>query len=157
VQDGGCHQFIYRERAMKVLLSSIVLFLSVGTVFAQRFTASPDVPATEPNPQFPLHVRILQSHWNHVNGGYQGYGRGDILADEPTGFDYTYSCSEPFLHNAQKDEFYQARWKKQDQKIELLMLQVGSTHEQKCELKVALKPAPYGHYGSAASTPAPAE
>ena len=138
---------------MKVFLCLILAFVFSLAGFGQRYTAAPDGPATVANPEFPLHARILNTHWNHINGGYQGYGRGDLLGDSPSGFDYTYSCSEPFLHNAQKDEFYQARWKKEGQKLELLMQEMGSSHEQKCELKVSMKPQPYGHYGT---VPAPA-
>lgn len=92
-------------------------------------------------------------HWNHVNGGYDGYGRADLLGATPQGVDYTFSCSEPFLHNVGKAEFYQARWKKPDQKLEILMQKVGSDHLQKCELKTSVKPEPYGKYGPAAAVP----
>jgi len=134
----------------------LLLLASAGQLRAQIFTAPPDVPATAPNPDFPLHVRILRVRWNHVRGVYEGFGRADLLGDKPTGLDYTFSCSEPFLHNAQRTEFYQGRWKKQDQKLELLMQKVGSDHLQKCELKVAVKPMPYGNYGSPAGATRPA-
>jgi hypothetical protein len=129
-----------------------MLLLSASSLFAQ-FTAPPDVPATAPNPEFPLHVRIFGNRWNHVRGSYHGFGRGDLLGNKPTGFDYTYSCSEPFLHNALKGEFYQARWKKQDLKLEILMQKVGSDHLHRCELNVALKPTPYGSYGASGRAP----
>jgi hypothetical protein len=129
---------------MKRAFLFCLLVASEVVLPAQRYTAAPEGPAMPPNAQFPMHVRILQTHWNHVNGGYEGYGRGNILGDKLTGFDYTYSCAEPFMHNAQKDEFYQARWKKEGQKLELLMQELGTDHEHKCELKVALKPMPYG-------------
>jgi hypothetical protein len=138
-----------------VLLLLLPLMMPGVALSERRFTAPPDVPAATPNPEYPVHARIVQSHWNYVNGGYEGYGRGNILGDKPVGFDYTYSCSEPFLHNAQAAEFYQARWKKQDQRLELLMQKVGTDHQQKCELKVALKAAPYGA-AAAAVVAAPA-
>jgi hypothetical protein len=139
---------------MKSILLAILLFLTAGSLFAQ-FTAPPDVPATTPNPDFPLRVRIFGNRWNHVRGNYQGFGRGDLLGDKPRGFDYTYSCNEPFLHNALKQEFYQARWKKQNLKLEILMQRVGSEHLDRCELKVALKPVPYGRYHAPAASAAP--
>ena len=139
---------------MKSKIAPALLLIGLTPLLAQRYTASPDVPATAPNAGYPLHVRIMLTHWNHINGGYQGYGHGDVLGDTVSGFDYTYSCSEPFLHNAQKGEFYQAKWKKENQKLELLMQEMGSDHEHKCELKVSMKPAPYGHYGGAEAAPA---
>lgn len=139
---------------MKRAVFALVLLASSGCLHAQRFTQPPDVPATTPYADYPVHVHLVYGHWNHVNGGYEGYGRGDILGATPQGFDYTFSCSEPFLHNAQKAEFYQARWKKQDQKLEILMQKVGTDHLQKCELKTSLKPEPYGKYGAAPASPA---
>jgi hypothetical protein len=131
---------------MRSLVLAFFLLLIVIPSAAQVFYEPPDVPATAPNPEFPVRVHILGSHWNYVRGSYRGYGRGDLLGDNPVGFDYTYSCSQPFLHNALREEFYQARWKKQDQKLEILTQKVGSDHFHHCELKVALKPVPYMHY-----------
>jgi len=133
---------------MKTIVLCLLLLVPARSLLAQSMTAPPDVPATDPNPEFPLRLHIFHIYWNHVSGIYEGYGRGDLLGDKPTGLDYTFSCSEPFLHNAQPSEFYQARWKKQDQKVEILMQKVGSHHLQKCELKVTLKPTPYGRYGA---------
>ena len=135
----------------RIILAS--LFLATSPLFAQRYAQPPDVPASAPASDFPLHVRILNVHWNRVNGGYEGYGRADLLGPPLQGIDYTFSCSEPFLHNAARGEFYQARWKKQDQKLEILMQKVGSDHLQKCELKTAVKSQPYGRYGTAAAPP----
>ncbi len=141
---------------MKIASCVLLLSLSVPSLFAQRYYAAPDVPSTAPNPQYPLHVHVFANHYNYDNGGYHGYGRADILGTKPSGFDYTYSCSEPFLHNAQAAEFFQAKWKKQNEKLELLMLKVGSNREQKCQLNVTLKQTPYGQYGTSAA-PEPAQ
>jgi hypothetical protein len=109
-------------------------------------TSLPDVPATEPNADFPLHVRIFGSHWNHVRGIYEGFGHADLLGEQIRGFDYTFDCDQPFLKNEMPEEFYQARWKKPEQKMELLTQQVGGKHLHRCELHVTLKAAPYGKY-----------
>ena len=42
-----------------------------------------------------------------------------------------------------RNEFYQARWKKPNRKLEILMQRIGSDHVDKCELDVALKQVPY--------------
>jgi hypothetical protein len=127
--------------------SAVLLFALLGQFYAQP----PSVPATTPYSDFPLHVHLFGVHWNYVRGGdYLGYGRGNLLGPPTQGFDYTFECGEPFMHNAQGEEFYQARWKKQNEKLEILMQKVGSDKLQKCELKVAFKERPYGP-----STPAP--
>jgi hypothetical protein len=145
---------------MKSLMLSILLGTAMVSATAQSYIAPPDVPATAPSGDFPIHIRILGVRWNHVNGSYQGYGRADLLGPTIEGVDYTFSCSEPFLHNVHPTEFYQARWKKPNQKLEILMQKVGSDHLQRCELKTTVKPEAYGHYGSVApaspaSTPPP--
>lgn len=136
---------------MKSFSLALLLFLFVCPSFAQRFYEPPDVATTVASPEFPLRVHIFGDHWNYVRGSYSGWGRGDLVGDKPVGFDYTYSCGQPFLHNAQHDEVYQARWKKQDQKLEILTQKVGSDHVHRCELKVALKPVPYGRYKAQAA------
>jgi len=139
---------------MKRLALFLLLLLLAVPLAAQRFYQPPDIPASDLNADFPLRVRILHIHWHYVYQNYSGYGRGNILFESgPVGFDYTYSCNEPFLANEQRGEFYQARWKKQDQKIEILTQEVGnSKHVHKCELKVALKDAPY-RFPAAPKTP----
>jgi hypothetical protein len=45
--------------------------------------------------------------------------------------------------NTGKNEFYQARWKKQDRQLQLLMQRIGSDHLDKCDLDVSYKAQPY--------------
>ena len=141
---------------MKTFILALMLLLPASSLLAQAFVQPPDVPATVPNPEFPLRVHILGDHWHYVRGNYQGWGRGNLLGDMPTGFDYTYTCDEPFLHNAQRDETYQARWKKRDRKLEILTQKVGSDHLHRCELRIALKPVPYGRHIAPVANSAPA-
>ena len=102
-------------------------------------------PATAPNPDFPLHVHIF------IAKG--GFGRGDILDATPQGFDYTTTCGNSFFNNGQPAEFYQARWKKPNEKIELLLQRIGSDHTLRCELNITIKGKPYGRY-TASGAPA---
>jgi hypothetical protein len=143
-------------RNMKALVFCLSLLTLPDMLSAQLYTVPPDIPATIQNPEFPVHARIITNHYNFSGGSYTGYGQGDILGDKPQGFDYTFSCSVLFLYNEQQGEFYQARWKKQDQKLELWMQKVGTDRQQKCELNVSLKPTPYGRYAVAADIPATA-
>jgi hypothetical protein len=123
-----------------------------------QFYEAPGVASTVPNPDFPMHVRILSNYRSRNRFGYHGYGRGDLLSSPIQGFDYTFDCDRGFLHNVHSDEFYQARWKKPDQKLEILVQQVGSNHVEKCTLAVAMKSEPYGHYrtpGAPTAAPVP--
>jgi hypothetical protein len=131
---------------MKAIVLSCLLLLSAQMAPAQLLSSAPDVPATAPNADFPVHVRILQNHWYYIDRSYQGYGRGDILGPNPVGFDFTYYCGQPFMNNEQRGEFYQGRWSRPDQRIELLLQKVGSQHLQHCEIKITLKPEAYGRY-----------
>ena len=139
---------------MRPLLLCLALLSFPSLAFTQ-YSEPPDVPATKPAADFPLHVHIFGVRWNRVNGTYEGYGRADLLGASPNGFDYTFSCAQPFLHNSGKGEFYQGRWKKENQKLEILTQKIGSDKEHKCELKTSVKQYPYGTYGGTTS-PAPA-
>lgn len=107
--------------------------------------AAPDGPATTPDLQYPVHLQIMMTKANGSFRGFSGFGRGNILGPPLQGVDFTYNCSTPMLDNG-RNEFYQARWKKQDRKLEILMQRIGSDHVDKCDLEVALKNVPYGHH-----------
>jgi hypothetical protein len=124
-----------------------LLCLFFVLIFAQ-VGATPAGPADVNDPAYPLRIHILRVNWTgHHNGyGYEGatgYGRGDIWEPQKQGFDYTFSCFEPFLHTTGQ-EAYSARWKSQGKTIELLEEKIGSGGKfEKCELKVDLKPYVY--------------
>jgi hypothetical protein len=107
--------------------------------------SAPDGPATTPNAQYPLHVQILLTKANNSSRGANGFGRGNVLGVPGTaarGIDFTYDCGEPMLNSGER-EFYQARWKKQDRELQILMQRIGSDHVDKCDLEVAMKDVPY--------------
>ena len=104
--------------------------------------STPDGPATAPNPQYPLHFEVLQTQATANRLGAHGFGRGNLLGPPEKGIDFTYDCSEAIL-NTNKSEFYQARWKKQDRRLELLMQRIGSDHLDKCDIDIAYKAQPY--------------
>lgn len=103
---------------------------------------TPDGPATATNPQYPLHVEVLVTQASAGATGSRGFGRGNILGPPEKGIDFTYECSAAILNN-NKNEFYQARWKKQDRRLELLMQRIGSDHLDKCDIDIAYKAQPY--------------
>jgi len=106
-------------------------------------TQSPDIPVTDPDPGFPLRVHLGAARWGGPSPLYHGYGTGNLLGATPQGFDFIYGCSVPFMENSQQNDFYQARWKKQDESMEILMQVVGGNHEEVCELKIAYKAVPF--------------
>ena len=138
-------------------LLSALLFTAATIAPAQW--EPPGVASTVPNPEYPLHIFVLsQGERVHNRFGTHSFGRADLLANPIRGLDYTFDCYTGFLHNA-SGEFYQGRWKKPDQKIEILVQRVGSNHVDKCELNVTMKAEAYGRYGPsgppASTAPAP--
>jgi hypothetical protein len=111
-------------------------------LFAFLWQASPDGPANAPNPQYPLHLQVLVTKGASDRYGAHGNGRGNILGTPAEGIDFSYDCSAPMLNNG-PTEFYQARWKKQDRALEILMQRIGSDHIDKCDINVAVKAMPY--------------
>ena len=103
----------------------------------------PDGPVLQPNPDYPVHVQVLRTSANATRMGAHGFGRGNILGPPDRGIDFIYDCSQAILNNG-PTEFYQARWKKPDQKLELLMQRTGSDHLDKCTIEITYKPVPYG-------------
>ena len=111
----------------------------------------PDVPSTDPSPDFPLKVRLYATHWTGPLQRPHGFGSGNIEApgndlaahNDRKGFDYTFECKSGFVANRTSDDLYQARWKKASWSLELLMLNPDTNKEDICELKVALKARAY--------------
>lgn len=114
--------------------------------FAFQFRAvTPDIPATVPDPAYPLKVHIfIAKAIGNGGSGYDGFGRADLLGPNPRGFDFRFSCDTPFQPNIQAADFYQARWRKPDQRLQLLMQSIGGNHLSHCDLNIAFKAAPYG-------------
>jgi hypothetical protein len=134
---------------MKFRVIAFVFVILAGSAFAQYFYQPPEVAATAPNVEFPLHLHVFGNHWNYVRGAYDGWGHANLMGDKTLGVDYTYSCGTPFLHNSHHEEFYQARWKKEGSRLEILTQRVGSDKVHRCELKVTLKDTPYGRASTA--------
>jgi hypothetical protein len=129
------------------------------TIFAAFYPTPPAGPATAPNPDYPVHIHIIIAKSSGGNGDYHGFGRGDILGATLQGFDYTFSCGQPFLNNSIDAEFYQAKWKKPNEKLEILIQPIGSNHINHCDLNVSLKDKPYfwrpGQNAGQTTVPAP--
>lgn len=133
---------------MKTMTIAAVTVLAVALVPALA-QDGPQVAYLKPMPDYPLHVHILtaerHSHHSHHILETESYGSGNLLGDEVKGFDWNANtCPGGFMHNAQHEEFYQGKWKKQDQKIEILTMEPGQTRPEKCTISVTLRDKPYG-------------
>jgi hypothetical protein len=136
-----------------ILLGALLIALLAPAADAPAQYGAPGVASTAPNPDYPLHVRVLsQGQRVHNQFGTHGFGRADLLGSPVHGMDYAFDCYTSFLHN-QNGEFYQGRWKKPDREMEILVQSMGSDHVDKCTLKVTMKAEPYGRYNGAATQP----
>jgi len=133
----------------------LTYFLLALTILGQQIEP-PNVPATQRASDYPVQVRIIETHWNKIPGAYGGYGRADIVGADVRGLDFTFECPEPFMWNTLHGEYYQARWKKQDLQLELLVQRVGSDHLGRCTLKTTLKAAAYSKTSAGWLKPVPA-
>lgn len=115
----------------------------------------PQGPYTEANEKYPLKVEVLQvDHQSSNNGQYisvETVGAGNVFKEKTVGFDFKSGCSGGLQTGT-----YQSRWKKEDQKIELLTLPQGKTKSSTCTVDIlSLKDKPYAHPGDSPSAAAP--
>jgi hypothetical protein len=103
---------------------------------------TPDGPALQSNGKYPLKVEVIMTKANDSSRGARGFGRGNLVGEPSRGIDFTYECGTAFL-NTNPGEFYQARWKKDDRRLEILMQRIGSSKTDTCDIDIAYKAAPY--------------
>jgi len=107
-----------------------------------------------------VHIFVHNSnpHYYHQTLDWvDGEGRANLFENgEPRGFDYGYRCSER-LRNSAGFETYPARWKKQDQTLEILLPKLGnSSATVSCDLKVDMKDFAYYRRDGSLETEPPA-
>lgn len=94
--------------------------------------------------EYPLQIQVIESHWHrhHHNGmeSVDGWGRGDIRDGESIrGFDFTYESLQPFQRTV-GDAHYLAKWKKEPQKMEMLVGEIGASDKYKTyDLKTSVR------------------
>ncbi len=100
-----------------------------------------------------LHVEILQVQWINTAFGPRGFGKGNVSGTQPRqGFDFTFSCSVPFLPT-DGGGYYPATWKKPASKLVIVTSKIGNPHKhEKCELNVSLQPYTFQLRSSALQT-----
>jgi hypothetical protein len=92
----------------------------------------PLVPATVPNPRFPLQAQILNGNWKYNgNHEYKGSGTVVLLGQTNETLSYKYRCVNSFRGSGLT---YQARWVKAGQKLEILMDKPNSRGTRACRL-----------------------
>lgn len=130
--------------AIAVVASTATAQMGMGRARMPRYFGEPIAPASpvsDPVPDFPLRVHLFSARWGGVNSSYQGYGSGNLLdAKGLTGFDYTYDCEVPFVQNQGASDLYQARWKTEPYKLEILMVQAGHDRYDTCTLRLSPRP-----------------
>jgi hypothetical protein len=113
----------------------------------------PNVPARDPDPNFPLRVHLLTARFGGIGGRYHGYGSGNLLdASGAAGFDFGFECDVPFVPNQSPEETYQARWARSQYKLEILTAEAGAgqPREHACELRLAFEDQPFEPANTAA-------
>jgi hypothetical protein len=109
--------------------------------------APPLSPYTEPNTKYPLKVKLLEANSNRsVEGDVaitQTVGAGNLIGEKTVGFDFKSTCAGGLTATTGGDSFYQAKWKKEDKKMELLTLVQGKTKSSTCSIEVSMKDKPY--------------
>lgn len=99
-------------------------------------------PTQVQDPAYPLKVRILGRNTSRSSYGIRVWGRADLVVPQEQGFDYESDCGTLFMVSY-GDEFYSARWKKQDKELEMLVSKMGTGKSEKCTVKADLKPFIY--------------
>ncbi|MGA7558957.1 MAG: hypothetical protein WCF61_15760 [Terriglobales bacterium] len=116
------------------------LFLTVGVPLLLAVSSLAGKNLAE----YPLQIQVIESHWHrHRNGGMEsvdGWGRADVRnGDSVRGFDFTYSEAQPFQRTI-GDAHYLAKWKKEPQRMEMLVGEIGASDKYKTyDLKTSLR------------------
>jgi hypothetical protein len=119
--------------------TALFALLSVTALFAPARAAY----ASSPDPdRFQLQVHVFERSVRRVKrfGAYKGEGKANLIeAGQINGIEFAYDCDYKF-HSSEADEFYPARWKRQNETMDILMGELGSdTKTHTCELKIQMK------------------
>jgi hypothetical protein len=120
----------------------MVLTLALLLVLLQN--QAPAVPAIVSDPEYPLRVQLAQTGGG--SGTFQkltAWGHGNVLGPPAAGFDFTADCNQRFAPRPEAEQYFRARWKKQGERLEILIQEFGASRISRCELKVAMQEQPY--------------
>lgn len=107
-------------------------------------TRSAKMPPAPQLDELLLGVQVVQVQWNTSEFGANGFGRANLVdGARKQGFDFTFSCSRPFLPS-EGSGLYPARWKKRGTRLVITTTEIGNPKKHaSCELKVGLQPFAY--------------
>jgi hypothetical protein len=118
--------------------------LTYALLFMLLQNQAPAVPAIVTDPEYPLRVQLAQTGGS--SGTFQklsAWGHGNVLGPPTAGFDFTADCNERFAPRPEAEQYFRARWKKQGERLEILIQEFGASRISRCELKVAMQEQPY--------------
>lgn len=125
-------------------LSLLMLLPNQAPVLMRVQNQAPAVPAIVKDPAYPLRVQVAETgSTSSGSRNLTGYGHGNVLGPPVEGFDYTQDCNQRFAPRPEGEQYFRARWKKQGQRLEILIQEMGSDRIIACELKVAMQEQPY--------------
>ena len=119
---------------------------NTGTVFSGPLYQQPDLLLADPDPDYPLRFHVISASRFYDRNGTQGAGTANLVESDIRGADFTYHCSPGFLASTVVTEAYQARWRKPDQELELLLARPGTDKADRCKVKVTIQSAPFPDY-----------
>jgi TonB family protein len=123
---------------------------AVGTP-RETILTQPPAPGSLPPKDAPLGVRVLQVQWTARGFSVDGSGRANLIeGTHRQGFDFTFSCSKPFVPNeTSASALYPARWKKSGTRLVITSTEMRDPRKRdSCELKVELRPVAYALPGA---------
>ncbi|ADW70724.1 hypothetical protein [Granulicella tundricola] len=104
-----------------------------------------------------IQFHVLDGQRQEDSFGDHGWGIANLVDPQPgsvlQGADYRFDCSRGFVTSSQLDNYYQGRWTRPGQKLELLLQRPGSDKVDRCTVSVALRPDPYPERRSRAQNP----
>jgi hypothetical protein len=108
--------------------------------------------------EYPLRVHIFRRNETtfyhmRVAEGAKGEGRANLFENgEPRGMDFQFDCAER-LQTSSGFETFPAKWKKQNQELEVLMPEFGKPDKyDKCKFKVQMKDFAYMQHNGVLGT-----
>ena len=130
----------------------VLFFLALALVSGALAQVSVGSPAQTEDPKYPLKIRIMERNVVRSRFAVRSWGRADLYDGQKVhGFDYQTDCNI-IVMTSRGDERFSARWKKQDQELEMLVTKIGAAKPEKCVVKANLQPFVYEFESGAITT-----
>ena len=105
----------------------------------------PDFAYEMPDPDYPIQFHVIDGHRTEDAHSDHGFGIANLSTPgaDLQGAEYNYDCGRGFITSSQYDNYYQGRWTKPGQRLELLLQRPGSDKVDQCTVTIAIKANPY--------------